>query len=61
MKKSLPEDKVVLEAKAEGTLIDVLQFACEELFPAIKRAGAGRCAISTWRLLLGILSKKNLY
>ena len=60
-KRFLDCDAGVDEKETEGTLLDLLHLACTELFPEIKRAGATRCAQSIGRLLLGILSKKNLY
>lgn len=60
MKKNVPKE-IGVKDEGYGTLMDVLQLACVELFPAIKQAGAKRCAVSICRLLMGILSKKNLY
>ena len=60
MRKDIPKEIRVKEEGC-GTIMDVLQLACTELFPAIKNAGSKKCAVSTMRLLMGILSKKNLY
>lgn len=62
MKKIVVDQERVVDEKAEGTLLDLLQLACTELFPEIKRAGSGRCALSIGRLLIGILGSghKNL-
>ncbi len=57
--------KLVLDSEAkmnheivEGSLLDILQFACADFFPEIKRAGSRRCALSIGRLLLAIFKKR---
>lgn len=52
----LDTDSTATDKEAEGTLLDVLHLACNELFPEIKRASSKRCALSIGRLLVGILS-----
>ncbi len=56
----LDSDREMKEDVTEGTLLQVLHFACAEFFPEIKRAGSRRCALSIGRLLLAIFSKKRL-
>ena len=51
----LQHDSPMNEQKVEGTMLDVLQLACLELFPDIKRAGPDRCARSIKHLLVGML------
>lgn len=38
------EKKIVVFQSDEGTMIDVLKVACEELFPKFVEAGTSRCA-----------------
>ncbi len=43
----------------EGTLVDVLKVACEELFPKFVKAGSSQCALYVTCLLLNKMFQKN--
>ena len=44
----------------EGTMIDLLKVACEELYPKFIEAGASRCAYYVSTFLVGRVLLKHL-